>query len=88
MQLAELVSAKLSDGSFLLGQQFTSISQAWWISAQHRRRRVVDRELPNSIRPARSVFDMLIACVFNYEAHATEFSKLGRIPVLKALTCR
>ncbi|WP_295387018.1 site-specific DNA-methyltransferase [uncultured Thiodictyon sp.] len=29
-------------------------------------------------------FDLLIACAFNYEAHATEFSKLGRIPVLKA----
>jgi adenine-specific DNA-methyltransferase len=29
-------------------------------------------------------FDVLIACAFNYEAHATEFGKLGRIPVLKA----
>lgn len=29
-------------------------------------------------------FDMLIACAFNYEAHATEFNNLGRIPVLKA----
>ncbi|WP_236848613.1 site-specific DNA-methyltransferase [Candidatus Thiodictyon syntrophicum] len=29
-------------------------------------------------------FDCLIACAFNYEAHATEFSTLGRIPVLKA----
>ena len=29
-------------------------------------------------------FDALIACAFNYEAHATEFNKLGRIPVLKA----
>jgi adenine-specific DNA-methyltransferase len=29
-------------------------------------------------------FDVLIACAFNYEAHATEFSKLGRVPVLKA----
>ena len=29
-------------------------------------------------------FDVLIACAFNYEAHASEFSKLGRIPVLKA----
>ena len=29
-------------------------------------------------------FDVLIACAFKYEAHATEFSKLGRIPVLKA----
>jgi len=29
-------------------------------------------------------FDVLLACAFNYEAHATEFSRLGRIPVLKA----
>ena len=29
-------------------------------------------------------FDVLIACAFNYEAHASEFHKLGRIPVLKA----
>ena len=29
-------------------------------------------------------FDCLIACAFNYEAHATDFNKLGRIPVLKA----
>jgi adenine-specific DNA-methyltransferase len=29
-------------------------------------------------------FDALISCAFNYEAHATEFNKLGRIPVLKA----
>ena len=31
-----------------------------------------------------SGFDVLIACAFNYEAHTTEFNKLGRIPVLKA----
>lgn len=29
-------------------------------------------------------FDVLISCAFNYEAHANEFNKLGRIPVLKA----
>jgi adenine-specific DNA-methyltransferase len=29
-------------------------------------------------------FDVLVACAFNYEAHTTEFSKLGRFPVLKA----
>jgi len=29
-------------------------------------------------------FDVLIACAFNYDVHTTEFSKLGRIPVLKA----
>jgi len=29
-------------------------------------------------------FDALIACAFNYDAHSSEFDKLGRIPVLKA----
>jgi adenine-specific DNA-methyltransferase len=29
-------------------------------------------------------FDILVACAFNYEAHTTEFAKLGRLPVLKA----
>ena len=29
-------------------------------------------------------FDALIACAFSYDAHASEFDKLGRIPVLKA----
>jgi len=29
-------------------------------------------------------FDILIACAFNYDAHSSEFNKLGRIPVLKA----
>jgi adenine-specific DNA-methyltransferase len=29
-------------------------------------------------------FDVLIACAFNYEAHAADFNKLGRIQVLKA----
>ena len=31
-----------------------------------------------------AAFDVLIACAFNYEAHATDFNRLGRIPVLKA----
>ena len=43
---------------------------------------------PDLVQAAREAgdagFDVLIACAFNYEAHATEFSKLGRIPVLKA----
>lgn len=33
---------------------------------------------------ADATFDVLISCAFSYEAHATEFNKLGRIPVLKA----
>jgi len=28
-------------------------------------------------------FDVLVACTFNYEAHTTEFSKLGRVSVPK-----
>ena len=43
---------------------------------------------PDLARAAREAadadFDVLIACAFSYEAHATEFSKLGRIPILKA----
>jgi adenine-specific DNA-methyltransferase len=33
---------------------------------------------------AESGFDVLIACAFNYEAHTTDFEKLGKIRVLKA----
>ena len=29
-------------------------------------------------------YDVLIACAFSYDAHASEFSKLGRVPILKA----
>jgi adenine-specific DNA-methyltransferase len=43
---------------------------------------------PDLVEAAREAgdagFDVLIACAFNYEAHASEFNKLGRIPVLKA----
>src|SRR5207253_2925367 len=42
-------------------------------------------ELVSAAREAGDAnFDVLIACAFNYEAHTTEFNKLGRIPVLKA----
>jgi adenine-specific DNA-methyltransferase len=43
---------------------------------------------PDLVEAAREAgeagFDVLISCAFNYEAHASEFHKLGRIPVLKA----
>jgi adenine-specific DNA-methyltransferase len=29
-------------------------------------------------------FDVLIACAFNFDAHAAELSKLGPLPILKA----
>jgi adenine-specific DNA-methyltransferase len=31
-----------------------------------------------------AAFDVLIACAFNFDAHSSEFNKLGRIQVLKA----
>jgi adenine-specific DNA-methyltransferase len=39
---------------------------------------------PDLIEAADSGFDVLIACAFNYEAHTTEFEKLGKIKILKA----
>ena len=43
---------------------------------------------PDLVQAAREAadanFDVLIACAFNYEAHSTDFDKLGRVPVLKA----
>ena len=43
---------------------------------------------PDLVEAAREAadagFDVLIACAFNYEAHTTEFERLGRVPVLKA----
>ncbi len=43
---------------------------------------------PDLVRATREAadadFDTLIACAFNFEAHATEFNQLGRVPVLKA----
>jgi len=43
---------------------------------------------PDLVEAAReaadSKFDVLIGCAQNYEAHASEFTKLGKIPVLKA----
>ena len=42
-------------------------------------------DLVTAAREAADVgFDVLVACAFNYEAHASEFRKLGRIPILKA----
>lgn len=43
---------------------------------------------PDLVQAAREAadagFDLLIACAFNYDAHSTEFEKLGKVPVLKA----
>jgi adenine-specific DNA-methyltransferase len=43
---------------------------------------------PDLVQAAREAgdggFDVLITCAFNYDAHSSEFNKLGRIPALKA----
>ncbi len=43
---------------------------------------------PDLVQAAREAadagFDVLLTCAFNYEAHASEFNKLGRIPILKS----
>ena len=43
---------------------------------------------PDLVQAAREAaendFELLITCAFNYDAHTTEFERLGRIPVLKA----
>ena len=42
-------------------------------------------DLVSAVREAADAdFDVLIACAFNYDSHASEFNKLGRVPVLKA----
>jgi adenine-specific DNA-methyltransferase len=56
--------------AIFIGPEFGTVQRADLVSAA---REAGDAE-----------FDVLIACAFNYEAHTTEFSKLGRIPVLKA----
>ncbi len=42
-------------------------------------------DLVEAVREAAEAnFDLLISCAFNYDAHASEFDRLGRVPVLKA----
>ena len=57
-------------GAILIGPEFGTVSR------------------PDLVAAAREAgdagFDVLISCAFNYDAHSSEFNKLGRIPVLKA----
>lgn len=46
---------------------------------------VAREDLVAAVREAADAgFDVVIACAFNYDAHAAEFDRLGRVPVLKA----
>ncbi len=54
----------------LIGPEFGSVSRP---------------DLVDAAREAADAgFDVLISCAFSYDAHASEFTKLGRVPVLKA----
>ena len=56
--------------AIFIGPEFGTVSRADLVSAA---REAGDAD-----------FDVLITCAFSYEAHASDFTKLGRIPVLKA----
>jgi adenine-specific DNA-methyltransferase len=56
--------------AILIGPEFGTVSRPDLVSAA---REAGDAD-----------FDVLITCAFNYDAHSSEFNKLGRIPVLKA----
>ena len=53
-----------------IGPEFGTVSRPDLVSAA---REAADAE-----------FDVLIACAFNYDAHSTEFERLGKVPILKA----
>jgi adenine-specific DNA-methyltransferase len=56
--------------AIFIGQEFGTVQRADLVAAAR--------------EAAEAGFDVLVACAFNYEAHTTEFTKLGGIPVLKA----
>ena len=63
-------SGKTKRAGILIGPEFGTVSRPDLFEA--------------ATETAEAGFDALIACAFNFEAHTTEFSKLGKIPVLKA----
>lgn len=63
-------SGKVRRAAIFIGPEFGTVSRP---------------DLVDAAREAGDAgFDVLITCAFNYDAHSTEFNKLGRIPVLKA----
>ena len=56
--------------AILIGPEFGTVSRPDLVTAAR--------------EAAEAKFDVLIACAFNFEAHVTEFNRLGRIPILKA----
>ncbi len=57
-------------GAVFIGPEFGTVSRPDLVAAAR--------------EAADAGFDALITCAFSYDAHASEFDRLGRIPVLKA----
>ena len=74
-----------ADGTYFEGDEDSGIQKRAGIFVGPEFGTVARPDLVQAAREAADAdFDVLIACAFNYEAHASEFNKLGRIPVLKA----
>ena len=72
-----------ADGHYVEGESGTEKRAAIFIGPEFGT--ITRPDLVDAAREAAEAgFDVLIACAFNYEAHTTDFNKLGRIPVLKA----
>ncbi len=65
-----LEGAKSKRAAVFIGPEFGTVTRPDLVSAAR--------------EAAEAGFEVLIACAFNFEAHTTEFEKLGKIPVLKA----
>jgi adenine-specific DNA-methyltransferase len=63
-------SDKEKKAAILIGPEFGTVARA---------------DLAAAAREAGEArFDVLVACAFNFDAHSTDFNKLGPIPILKA----
>jgi adenine-specific DNA-methyltransferase len=61
---------KQKRAAILIGPEFGTVARADLVQAAR--------------EAADAGFDALIACAFNFDAHSSELSKLGRLPILKA----
>ncbi len=74
-----------AEGCYIEGSEETGISKRAAIFIGPEFGTVSRPDLVAAAREAGDAdFDVLITCAFSYDAHSSEFSSLGRIPVLKA----
>ena len=74
-----------AEGRYVEGNEDTGISKRAAVFVGPEFGTVSRPDLVAAAREAGDAdFDVLIACAFSYDAHSSEFSSLGRIPVLKA----